>query len=384
LTATSEAAAIELLGYSGYQVVNLSEMRRRLDLSWLTGRFTRIKSTEIILFYRQLALLLNSGIDIVKALELLQVQTSSRRLAMALGDVIAELQGGSRLSAALSKHPELFAKTSCRLLQIGEESGSFETTLKHLADYLEKEAIAAKGIKNALMYPAVAMVVTVIVVGILLTFVLPAFGELYEALGTELPVMAKIFIGAGDFFSSVAVYMLVITIIAIAGAVAYIRTPGGKYWINNLSLRIPLIGRVVHLKELARACRSISLLFYAGLPMPEIIRLTSQASNNVVINEAFENVEEDMLKGEGLASPMEKNPIFLPLMVQMVRIGEETGELDTNLEAVAQNYEVEAEDKTRSLIGLLQPTLTVIIGLVIGLIALSLTSAMYSVYGQGI
>jgi type IV pilus assembly protein PilC len=384
LTATNEAAAIELLGYSGFQVVNLSEIRGRLDLSWLTGRFTRIKPTEIILFYRQLALLLNSGIDIVKAMELLQVQTSSRRLAMALGDVIAELQGGSRLSAALSKHPELFAKTSCRLLQIGEESGSFETTLKHLADYLEKEAVAAKGIKNALMYPAVALVVTVIVVGILLTFVLPAFGELYETLGTDLPMLAQMFINIGEFFKSTAAYMLAVTVIAVIGAVAYIRTPRGRYWISNLSLRIPLIGRVVHLKELARACRSISLLFYAGLPMPEIIRLTAQASNNVVINEAFENVEEDMLKGEGLSSPMEKNPIFLPLMVQMVRIGEETGELDTNLEAVAQNYEVEAEDKTRSLIGLLQPALTVIIGLVVGLIALSLTSAMYSVYGQGV
>jgi type IV pilus assembly protein PilC len=383
LTATNEAAAIELLGYSGYQVVNLNEIKRHLDFSWLTGRFTRIKATEIVLFYRQLALLLNSGIDIVKAMELLQAQTSSRRLAMALGEVIAELQGGNRLSAALSKHPELFNKTSCRLLQIGEESGSFETTLKHLADYLEKEATAAKSIKNALMYPAVAMVVTVIVIGILLTFVLPAFGELYESIGTELPAMAKIFIGAGDFFRSAAVYILLILIIAIAGATAYIRTPAGRYKVSNLSLRLPLIGRVVHLKELARSCRSISMLFYAGLPMPEIIRLTSQASNNIVINEAFQNVEEDMLKGEGLSRPMEKNPIFLPLMVQMVRIGEETGELDTNLEAVAQNYEIEAEDKTRSLIGLLQPTLTVIIGLVIGLIALSLTSAMYSVYGQG-
>jgi type IV pilus assembly protein PilC len=226
-------------------------------------------------------------------------------------------------------------------------------------------------------------VVTVIVIGILLTFVLPAFGELYESIGTELPTLAKIFIGAGDLFRSIAVYMLVILIIAIAGAVAYIRTPAGRYRVSSLSLRLPLIGRVVHLKELARSCRSISMLFYAGLPMPEIIRLTSQASNNMVINEAFQNVEEDMLKGEGLSHPMEKNPIFLPLMVQMVRIGEETGELDTNLEAVAQNYEIEAEDKTRSLIGLLQPTLTVIIGLVIGLIALSLTSAMYSVYGQG-
>jgi len=383
LSATSEAAAIELLGYSGYQVVNLRQVTRRLNLSILTARFGRIKPTEIVLFYRQLALLLNSGIDIVKALELLQAQTSSRRMAATLGEVIAELRGGNRLSAALSKHPELFSKTSCRLLQIGEESGSFETTLKHLADYLEKEAVAMKSIKSAMMYPTVAAVITVVVMGILITFVLPAFNDLYTALDADLPAMASILMGFGEFLRSIMGYLAAILVIAVGGIIAYARTPSGKYKINNMYLRLPLIGRVIHLKELARACRSISMLFYAGLPMPEIIRLTAQASNNAVITEAFHDVEQDMVRGEGLSRPMERNPIFLPLMVQMVRIGEETGELDTNLEAVAQNYEVESEDKTRSLIGLIQPTLTVLIGLVIGLIALSLTSAMFSVYGEG-
>jgi len=365
-------------------VLNLKPITRRLNFGVLTARLSRIKPTEIVLFYRQLALLLNSGIDIVKSLELLQAQTSNHRMAATLGEVIAELRAGHRLSTALSKHPELFSRTSCRLLQIGEESGSFETTLKHLADYLEKEAVAVKSIKNAMMYPAVAAVVTVVVMGILLTFVLPAFNELYTQLDAELPAMASILMGAGEFLRSIMGYIAVIIVVIVAGTIAYARTPAGKYRINNIYLRLPLIGRVIHLKELSRACRSISLLFYAGLPMPEIIRLTAQASNNAVISEAFHDVEQDMIRGEGLSRPMEKNPIFLPLMVQMIKIGEETGELDTNLEAVAQNYEIEAEDKTRSVIGLLQPTMTVIIGLVIGLIALSLTSAMYSVYGQGI
>ena len=170
----------------------------------------------------------------------------------------------------------------------------------------------------------------------------------------------------------------------MATGLAYIRRPAGKYRWDKLLLRLPLVGRVSHLKELARACRSISLLFRAGMPVTDVIRLTAQASGNRVIAEAFWNVEQDMLKGEGLSRPMGKDPIFLPLMVQMVRIGEETGSLDTNLHAVSQNYEVEADDKMKALIGLIQPAMTVTIGLVVGLLALSLTSAMYSIYGQGI
>jgi type IV pilus assembly protein PilC len=164
--------------------------------------------------------------------------------------------------------------------------------------------------------------------------------------------------------------------------VMYIRTPKGKYRWDKLALSLPMVGRVNHLKELARCCRSISLLFRAGLPLTEIMSLVIDGVNNVVMVKALTDVQQDMLKGEGLAQPMDKNELFLPMMVQMVKVGEETGNLDTTLMAVAQSYEAEAQDKTESLIKLIQPTMTLLIGLVIGVIALSMLSAMYSIYGQ--
>jgi type IV pilus assembly protein PilC len=357
---------------------------RRINWRKPLARLTRTKPTEIILFYRQLALLLNSGIDIITALELLQGQITNRRLTMALGEVISELRGGSQLSVAMSKHPELFPEASCRLLNIGEESGNFEATLGHLADYMEKEANAAKGLKGALMYPIIAAVITVVVVAVLLVFVLPAFGDLYGSLDAELPTMAKVMISAGELFKSIGVWVVLVAILLVGVAVVYFRTTEGRYRWDKTVLRLPLIGRINHLKELARSCRSIALLFHAGLPVTEIIHLTAMASNNRVITSALQTVEKDMVKGEGLSRPMGKNRFFLPLMVQMVRIGEETGNLDSNLEAVAQNYEVEADDKTRSMTNLIQPLLTIVIGGVIGLVALTLASAMYSIYGQEI
>jgi len=373
-----------MLSYSGYQVVNLKPITRSFNLEKLSVRFSKTRPTDIILFYRQLALLLGSGIDILTSLELLQEQTSSRQLLMALGEVISELRGGSQLSAALRKHPKLFSETACRLLHIGEQTGNFESTLRHLADHMEKEMAATKGVKGALMYPIMAGVLTVVVVVVLITFVFPAFGELYGSMGADLPAITQILIDAGNMFKSYGVYIFMVIVAAIVLVFSYARSTAGRYRWDRLILRLPLIGRVSHLKELARACRNISLLFQAGLPVTEVIRLTAQASDNKVIFESLKDVEQDMLKGEGLSQPMAKNPIFLPLMVQMVRIGEETGNLDLNLQAVAQNYEIEADDKLKSLIGMIQPAMTIVIGLVVGLIALSLTSAMYSIYGQGV
>jgi len=359
-------------------------MSRSLDFSKLTDRFSQVKPSEIVLFYRQLALLLGSGIDIITALELLQGQTSNRSLTMVLGEVISDLRAGNRLSATLEKHPAVFSPTYCRLLNIGEETGGFEETLKHIADYMEKEIKTTKGVKNALIYPVIASVMTVIVVGVLLTFVLPAFGDLYDSLGAELPAMTKMLIDLGGLLQSYGVYLILTITIVLALSVLYIKTSDGRYKWDKIMLGIPLVGRINQLKELGRVCRSVALLFHAGLPLTDIIQITSQTSNNRVIADALIDVQNGMMKGEGLSRPMSKNSVFLSMMVHMVRVGEETGNLDTNLQAVAENYETEAEDKTRSLIGLIQPSMTVIIGLVIGVIALSLTSAMYSIYGQGV
>jgi type IV pilus assembly protein PilC len=171
-------------------------------------------------------------------------------------------------------------------------------------------------------------------------------------------------------------------IITVGLVLIYFRTSEGKYNLDKLILRLPLLGHIRHLNELARCCRSVALLFTAGLPLTEIISLVIQGSSNRVMVRALEGVQQDMLKGEGLSQPMAKNPFFLPMMVQMVRVGEETGNLDASLVAIAHNYETEAEDKTKSLISLIQPVMTLIIAGVIGVIAVTMISAMYSIYGE--
>ena len=382
LSAASEEAVNDMLNYAGYRLINLRPYVPFLSFDRLLAQFFRVKPTEVILFYRQLALLLESGISIVTCLELLLGQVSNRTLKRVLGEVISELRSGDQLSVALSKHPDVFSPLCCRSLSIGEQTGGLETMLRQVADYMEKEITASKGIKSALMYPIIASVVTVVVVGVLVIFVLPAFSNLYGSLGAELPALTRMVIDISNMIRSNLLYIMLVLMIAGLLALVYIKTPEGRYKLDKLILRLPMLGRVKHLNELARCCRSISLLFTAGLPLTEVMPLVIQGSSNRVMAQALYEVQQDMLKGEGLSQPMMKNPLFLPMMVQMVKVGEETGNLDTSLLAVAQNYETEAEDKTKSLIGLIQPIMTLIIAGIVGLIALSLVSAMYSMYGQ--
>lgn len=345
-------------------------------------RFSRTKPNEIILFYRQLALLLESGIDIITSLELLRGQMSNRSLARVLREVIDEVRGGNQLSAAMDEHPEVFSPICRRSLRVGEQTGGLEIILREVADYMEKELVAAKGVKGALMYPIIATVATIVVVGVLVGFVLPAFGDLYSSLGAELPLLTRILLGASSMLQSYGLFLLLGVLILAGVAAIYFKTPDGRLKWAKLALSLPLVGRVSHLKELARCCRSISLLFHAGLPLTEIMPLVIDGVSNRIMVQALSDVQQDMLKGEGLSAPMAKNNLFLPMMVQMVKVGEETGSLDTTLMAVAQGYETEAQDKTDSIIRLIQPTMTLFIGLVIGVIALSMVSAMYSMYGQ--
>lgn len=382
LSGENEEAATDLLSYVGYQVISLKTYIPFLSMDRLLARFSQIKPTEIILFYRQLALLLESGIDIVTSLELLRGQTANHTLAVVLGEVIAELRSGSQLSAAMDKHPKVFSAICRRSMRVGEQTGGLEIILRQVAEYMEKEILAAKGVKGALMYPIIAAVASIIVIGVLVGFVLPSFGDLYSSLGAELPALTRILMDFSGLLQTHGLYLLLGVLIIVVAAAAYIRTPDGRFQFDKLALRIPLLGRINLLKQLSRCCRSISVLFSAGLPLTEIMPLVIEGAGNRVIIKALTDVQDDMLKGEGLSRPMSKNSVFLPMMVQMVKVGEETGNLDTTIMAVAQSYETEAQDKTDSMIKLIQPTMTLLIGGIVGLIALSMMSAMYSIYGQ--
>lgn len=383
LSASNEEAATELLSYAGYRVVNLKPHIPFINKGKLYASLFPVKPAVIILFYRQLAMLLGSGIDIIAALELLQVQSANRTLKRVLDEVVSDLRGGGQFSTALGRHPQVFPSVYCRLLSVGEQSGDLEMILQQVADYMEKEVITAKETKNALRYPVLTFIITILVIGVLIIFVFPSFSNLYGSMGAELPASAKVLITLAEEARNYGMYLLLAGLVIAGAFYLYLKTPAGRYWWDKLLLRLPLVGRVCHLNELARYCRSMALLFRSGLPMTEVMPLVIQGCNNKAIARALAEVQQDMVQGEGLSRPMDKSKFFLPLLVQMVRVGEETGNLDTTLLAVARSYEAESEDRTHSLIALIQPAMTLTIGGVVGLIALSLTSAMYSMYGQG-
>lgn len=382
ITATGEDAITEMLSYAGYRLINLRPYIPFFSPGKLASQLFPVKPTDIILLFRQLALLLESGINIVTALELLQEQITKHSLKSVVYDIVSDLRSGNQLSTAMSRHPDFFSPMACRTLSIGEQTGSLETMLKQMADYMERELETRKGIKGALMYPAIAGVVTVGVVGLLMFFVLPAFSNLYGDLGAKMPALTQFMIDLSVLLREHAIHIFLGIFIIIGLVLVYLRTEDGKMKLDTLMLRLPQLGRVRLLNELSRCCRSISLLFTAGLPLTEIMPLVIQGANNRIVAQALYGVQVDMLKGEGLARPMAKNPVFLPMMVQMVKVGEETGSLDTSLIAVAQNYESEAQDKTKSLISMIPPVMTIIIAGIVGLIAVSMVSAMYSIYGQ--
>ncbi len=383
VAAVSHEMAKEYLASQGYQVLSLKPAATFLP-SWekLFPSLFRVKPREVIMFSRQLALLLESGTDIITSLQLLQAQITNRVFHKVLGEIISDLRAGNRLSVSLGKHPHIFPKLYCRSLTVGEQTGGLEIVLRQVADHMEKEATAKKGIKKALAYPIMVSIVAIIVVGVLVTFVLPSFIGLYSTLGAELPLATRLLLTMVDLSQSYGIYLL--AALAAAGFLAaiYTRTPAGKYQWDRLALSLPLVGRVIQLSELTRCCRSMSILFRSGLPLTEIMSMTVEGSGNMVMKDALSSVEQAMLKGEGLSQPMAENRLFLPMMVQMVRVGEETGNLDITLLATAQAYEAEADDKTRALIGFIQPAMTLGIGLVVAFITIALLSAMYSVFGQ--
>ena len=381
LSATNEEAAINLLSYGGYQAVSLKPITPFLNMEKMLSRFSRVKPREIVMFSRQFALLLESGTDIVSSLELLQSQLTNRSLQEVVGEVAADIRSGTSLSAALSKHPRTFPELYYRTIAAGEQAGNLEIVLRQMADYMERGVDIEKKIKNALTYPVIVAIVAVIVVSVIVIFVLPSFVDLYSSFGVDLPLATRMLMGLSEWLIDYGLFLLLGLVVVILACFAYFKTPAGKYQLHQLLFTLPVLGRINLLGELSRCCRTMSLLFRVGLPLPEILAQAIHGTKNKVMRKNLTEVQQELIRGEGLSKPMSKRKLFLPLMVQMAGVGEETGNLDNTLATVAQTYEVEADDKINSAVGLIQPAITIAIGLAVGFIAIALVSSMYSIYG---
>lgn len=380
--ATSAEMATRMLASHGYKILSIKSVPGFLPRWQFFPTLTKISAQTIILFSRQLALLLESGTPMVNALGLLRDQATSRHFKGILTEVISDLRQGQRLSQAMGKHPDIFPKMFVQSVLVGEQSASLESVLVQLADYMEREATDTKEIKSAMRYPAILSFVAVAVVAVLAIFVLPAFANLYQDLGLQLPAVTMFVFNFITWFGTYGIYVVVLMILALLGLYVYGKTPEGKLFVDRMALRLPVIGRVIHLGELSRCCRSMAILHKSGMPISEIMALVTESSKNSITQQALTQVHQDVLKGQGISASMSKNELFLPMMVQMASVGEVTGTLDSTLTATARSYETEAADRMHAIIDLIQPVVTVVLAIVVALIASALISAMYSMYGQ--
>ncbi|RJO61186.1 MAG: type II secretion system F family protein [Dehalococcoidia bacterium] len=382
LSASNDGAAGNLLESSGYRVLSLKAQSGLLNSEKLNMTLGNVNPKEIIMFSRQMALLLDSGTDIVVSLELLQTQVANKELKKKLGEVAADIRGGSSLSNAMRKHPRVFPALYWRAISAGEKSGNMELVMRQMADYMEKRMITEKKIRGALSYPIFVVITAVGVVAVLVNFVMPSFSSLYGAFGAKLPTLPRLMMDGSAWLKSNSLFILIGFVSLGVSMYALAKTPRGKYQLDKTMLRMPIIGRITNLNELSRLCRTMALLFKVGLSLPDIMALSVQNTGNKIVAKSVAGVQQDLIRGEGLSKPMAKRSFFLPLMVQMVAVGEETGNLDNTLATVAETYEVEADDRTAAAVGLITPIMTIVIGGMIALIAVTMVSAMYGLYGQ--
>ena len=377
MTADDEKTAGEMLVRGGYQILNLKAVT-----PFLTGvpsfLSQGVGQSEIIMFSRQLALLLESGVGIVQSLELLRAQTTNKALSKMLDAIVTDLRAGNPFSASLEKHPRAFNKMYCKIIAVGEQTGQLESVLRNLASYAEQANTAARKIKQALTYPVIVLVLAVVVGIVAVTFVLPPILGIFKTFGGDIPLPTVILIAVISFFRDYGVFVMIGLAIAVLLGYLYVKTPDGNYHKDKLLLVVPVLGRLVLINGLGRICRSITLLFRSGLPLPDILKLTADSAGNQVISRALLTVEEDIIKGESLAKSMQKLPVFLPLMVEMTRVGEETGNLDNTLSIVADSFEIEAADKLQTVLGMIEPIMTISIGIAVGFLALSIFIPIYS------
>ncbi len=339
----------------------------------------RVKVKEIAIFSRQFATMVNSGLSLIRTLSILEQQTESAALATVVGEVRGEVEKGSSLSAAMSKHPKVFNNLFVAMVRAGEVGGVLDETLERLADMMEATVTLRSKVKSAMAYPIVVLGLVAVIVTAMLIFVVPMFEGMYSELGGDLPLPTKALISAGNILSTYW-YVAVLLIIAVVfGLRRWIATESGRSAFDAFKLKIPVFGKLTHKTALSRFSRSLSVLSRTGVPILNAIEIVSQTAGNAVLARALVDVRDSVKQGESMASPLDRHPVFPPMVVQMMAVGEETGALDTMLGKVSDFYDSEVNATVDALTSLIEPLLIIVMGVTVGGILVALYLPMFNI-----
>jgi len=379
IDADSEGLAIVRLREQGWVPIDLkstkkSGVRTEIRIPVLSDR---IKLREVAVSSRQLATMIDSGLPLLRALTVLADQTESKPLREVWEAVRADVQTGSSFSAALSKHPKAFGPLYVAVVKAGEAGGMLDTVLLRLATTLEKQVTLRNKIRSAMSYPVMVAIMIVLITSAILIFVVPTFQQLYADLQGTLPFPTQVLLLVSKIFKSYLPFVIVAVGILVFLIRRYIKTDQGRKRWDAFKLKPPVFGELFRKVSMSRFARTLATLLRAGVPVLQALEITRASVGNRVVGDALQEVETSVREGQSLARPLTRFPVFPPMVVQMLAVGEETGAVDTMLEKVADFYDSEVDATVDALASLIEPILIVIIGAVVGGILISLYLPMF-------
>ena len=342
----------------------------------------KVPRKELMHFSRQLAVFIKAGIPIIDALQTIHEEMGNKLFREIMESMIESLKSGSTFAEAAAQHREAFPPFYLGILQSAELTGRLDTVLVQLSEYIERDLDARRKITSALTYPGVIMVMSVVVVGILVGFVLPRFQTFFNDLDAKLPLPTRILLSFSSFLSDYWYIFVGAILLLLVGTLLALRTDRGRAIRDTLLLKIPVLGDLLNHVVLERFCRILSSMMEAGVPLPEAMRVTTDATSNHVFKKGLATAREAMMRGEGLATPLAETGLFPASAKQMFRVGEDTGTLDAQLATAANYYERELDYKIKRFTGLFEPAVLLGVGLIVGFVAVALVSAMYGIFNQ--
>lgn len=343
------------------------------------GLFNRVKNKDIVILSRQMATLFSSQVSALRIFKLLSAEGENPVLRNVLAEVADDIQAGATISNALAKHPKVFSIFYVNMVRAGEESGKLDETFMALADYMDRSYEIAMKVKNALIYPAFVVSTFIAVMGLMLTVVIPKIGQILKDSGQAVPIYTKIVLGLSDFLVKYGWFFVMVVFVGIVILINYLRTPAGKTSTARLKISLPYIGTLYKKLYLSRIADNMNTMLSSGIPMVKALELTSDVVDNDIYKDVIMKTVEDTKSGLSLSDGFSKHPEMPSIIVQMTKVGEETGDLGSILKNLAHFYQREVSNAVDTLVGLIEPLMIVMLGLGVGFLLASVLIPIYNV-----
>ena len=340
--------------------------------------FGKVKAKDLAIFTRQFSVMIDAGLPLVQCLEILGAQQADKGFQKIIAAVRSDVEQGATLQTALSKHPKAFNDLYVNMVGAGEAGGILDVILQRLSGYIEKAVKLTGKVKGAMTYPVTVILIAITVVAIIMVKVIPVFSQMYEGLGSSLPMPTQVCIMISNILIHYSLVVLVFIIVIVVGVKQYYKTPSGHLVIDTLILKIPIIGDMLRKVAVARFCRTLGTLTSSGVPILEGMDITARTSGNLVIQNAIMKSREAVEQGRNIAGPLAETKVFPPMVIQMVGVGEATGALDAMLSKVADFYEDEVDNAVAAMTAMMEPLIIAILGGVIGFIVVAMYMPIFN------